>query len=161
MHYHTDFPGPDAFNVANEKDLSGRTFFYRVRAVPRLVVDGESKGSLPNYLQVAQRYSRYALLLTPFALTVLPPKLSGQNILQINARLKALIPFNHLLVVQVVLARSSNAGKNYHYVVRKMLPDVAGTFLEAKNWQVGDSLVINLDWSMIRWRARSMSPVYE
>ncbi|HAS44302.1 MAG TPA: hypothetical protein DCS93_27740, partial [Microscillaceae bacterium] len=57
------------------------------------------------------------------------------------------------VVIQVALidtlAQSSiSARKNYHHVVRKMLPDAAGTFVPKRNWQQGDSLLIELGWDV-------------
>ena len=153
LHYHTDFPGTDSFNATNDKDPSGRTFHYGIRDVPRLMIDGEGRDSLPDYSQAAQTYSRRTLLPAPFSLTIQSPKLTEQNVLKFTVKIKPLMPFNRSGVIQVVLidtlAQSSiSTSKNYHHVVRKMLPDAAGTFVEAKNWQSGDSLSIELDWNL-------------
>lgn len=160
LHYHTDFPGPDSFNAANEKDPSGRAFFYGIRAVPRLIVDGEGRDSLPDYEEAKQLYSKRTLIPAPFALTIQNPTLIGatssSNTLQLTAQLSALLAFDRAVVVQVALidtltiSRGNGSNSNvhyYHHVVRQMLPDAAGTFVAAKNWQPGDSLSIVLDWN--------------
>lgn len=155
LHYHTDFPGPDSFNAANEKDPSGRTFFYGIRAVPRLIVDGEGRDSLPDYVEAKRLYSKRTLIPAPFALTIQNPTIIGattsSSTLQLTAQLSALLPFDRAVVVQVALidtlTSNGNSNANYHHVVRQMLPDAAGTFVAAKNWQPGDSLSIVLDWN--------------
>ncbi|HAS39481.1 MAG TPA: hypothetical protein DCS93_03340 [Microscillaceae bacterium] len=147
IHYHTGFPGADALHDQNDKDPSGRSFYHGIREVPRAVVDGYF-----NDVVIGQWTQDYfadrTLIVSPFNIDIGQPSVSG-NTLNVSAEVRALRQFDRPVVMHVVLIDSvtNSDGKVFYNVVRKMLPDAAGTYKET-NWALGDTEKLNFSWNI-------------
>lgn len=147
IHHHTDFPGGDLLNQQNEKDPSARAFYHGIREVPRAVVDGYFNDTLIAPW-TTDYFSDRILISAPFAINVGQPTVSG-NILNISASVTALQAFEHPVIMHVVLidsvAKADN--KTFYNVVRKMLPDAAGTY-KGTPWALGDTQTLDFSWDI-------------
>lgn len=158
IHYHTDFPKKDALNSQNEKDPGARAFFHGIREVPRAVVDGYF-----NDILMAQWTQDYfadrTLIVAPFDIDVGQPKVVNET-LQITAQVTALRNFKRPVILHVVLMDSvvNVNGKTFYNVVRKMLPDAAGTFRKAA-WQLRDTQSLDFQWKLGKIKSETLRVV--
>ncbi len=132
LQYHLSFPGPDAISADNKIDPNARAAFYGItngsQIIPRVYVDGESKGNLTtNWFTnfAAQR----TLKTSPFSITIETQPSTNPNELTVLVSAKALRnivsplftkPVIHLAIVEKVVG-------NNEFVLRKLLPDATGT----------------------------------
>ena len=152
IHYHTDFPGVDEINKTSEKDVSGRSFYYGIRNVPRIVVDGQTQDVVPvltdgdpdNWAEAI--FSIKSLTPAPFVLNIANPTASNGR-LKVEVDVRALEEVNSQTVVHVVVIDSTVElrGNTYYNAVRKMLPDAAGTFRD-QSWGKGDNQSLTFEW---------------
>lgn len=151
IHYHTGFPGADAANVLNTKDPSGRAFHYGVRAVPRPTLDGEVRDQLISGAYagtwIDTAFARRTLLASPFLINIAQPTASN-GVLTVSATVNAIEALNRKVVMHIaVIEDTVTLGTGTYYnVVRKMLPDAAGTY-RAQSWALGDNQTLNHTWS--------------
>lgn len=148
IHHHTDFPGIDPLNQQNEKDPSARAFYHGIREVPRAIVDGYFNDTLIA-TWATDYFADRILISAPFAINVGQPTVSG-NILKVSAQVTALQAFERPVVMHVVLIDSvaKADGKTFYNVVRKMLPDAAGTY-KASPWALGDTQTLSFSWDIV------------
>ncbi|HAS41157.1 MAG TPA: hypothetical protein DCS93_11795 [Microscillaceae bacterium] len=151
IHYHTDFPGIDEINKTSEKDVSGRSFHYGIRAVPRIVVDGITRDTMPNLTDnnnwAETTFSTRTLINAPFMINITNSTANGGT-LTVNATVNAIGAINNQTVMHVVVIDSTVnlGGVTYYNAVRKMLPDAAGTF-RGQPWAIGDNQALNFTWN--------------
>lgn len=158
IHYHTDFPKKDVLNSQNEKDPGARAFFHGIREVPRAVIDGYFNDFLMS--QWAQDYfADRTLIVAPFNIDIGQPKVVNET-LQITAQVTALRNFNRPVTLHVVLMDSvvNINGKTFYNVVRKMLPDAAGTFRKAA-WQLRDTQSLDFQWKLGEFKSETLRVV--
>ncbi len=154
IQYHTSFPGVDNMAIRNTADPSSKVLYYGIPTVPRTEVDGvqlyDQYGTAPTALNL-NVIDIKALEDAKFGLEVSCKK-TGLN-LDIKALMVAKSKVTDNLVLNIaVLERSvsfANGGGNsptgYQWVLTKMLPDAAGTFV-SQSWNISDSLVIPQNW---------------
>jgi PKD repeat protein len=151
IHYHTNFPGYDPMNADNQADPSARTLFYGIPQTPRTAIDGHT---------VNQKFSSWGLPVlskrklteTAFSIDVDFPQTADQA-LNIQANIKALLHITDTLTVHIVVVekQTSNLSGNgivYKNVLRKMLPNAAGTRF-TKIWLPGETQSINQSWQVV------------
>lgn len=158
IHHHTDFPGIDALNKQNEKDPSARSFYHGIREVPRVVIDGYFNDTL--MAQWTQDYFADRTLITsPFYINVGQPSVSGTTF-KVSASVTAIQNFDRPVIMHVVLIDSvvNVNGKTFYNVVRKMLPDAAGTYKKT-GWALGDSETLDFSWDIGSLDAKSFRVV--
>ena len=143
IQYHTDFPSADAENLGNPADPSGRVLLYGVTEVPRTTVDGFRELRPFSSENWGETYLNTRTLAgSPFEITI---NLSQPaNELVIDATVQAVTFLNRDVVVHVVVIENTtnNGGIN---VVRKMLPNAAGT-LVTEDWAINDEQSYSQTW---------------
>jgi len=151
-------------NVVNPADPSGRALYYGISQVPRTVSDGvllpqrfsaiSSIPSTPPLTVGDVAFRRRVLEESPFRINVsFPPSTDGR--LNVSAVIEATQPFDSTVIVQIavveeeingILFTGQNlAGLNFRHVVKKLLPDAAGTRV-VENWLPGTEVVVNQSW---------------
>jgi len=152
IHYHTDFPGVDAINNQSANDVSGRSFHYGIRDVPRIVVDGVTRDEVPvlttgdanNWAD--STFSTRTLINAPFLINISNPEAAGGT-LSVNVTINAIEAVTGATVIHLVVIDSTVNldGVTYYNAVRKMLPDAAGTF-HSSDWVQGSSETFTYTW---------------
>jgi hypothetical protein len=133
IQYHVSFPGEDDISASNEVDPAARAAYYGITNnagnIPRLFIDGESSGSFSN--PWFNNFSAIRALKTaPFDITIntLPSPRPDQ--FTVSASVQSIVPmvagavFKKPIIHIAVIEKS--VGSN-QYVLRKLLPDPAGT----------------------------------
>ncbi len=146
IHYHLGFPANDVINDQNPHDHSGRTFYYGIRDAARLAIDGEALDTVRWETWATQRYGERILRNSPFEIAINRPTTS-QTTLSVSATITALENFNRSVILQVVVIDTAVTvdGNIFYNVMRKMLPDAAGTF-RANAWAKGETQTLEFDW---------------
>ena len=138
LHYHVGFPGRDEANTLNHKDPSGRSFHYGIKQAPQAVIDGSTQEATQFDQDWAERVFFYhTLIMAPFDITINQAK-HKNGTLSFATTIAALQQFDKKVIVHAVVVDTAvnMGGELYHQVVRKMLPDASGTFLD-KTWAPG------------------------
>jgi PKD repeat protein len=163
VNYHTNFPGPDPFNQDNSADASARALFYNLSAVPRARLDGSIPSNpLDPLFSVwgPDEFSRRSLNLAKFTINTTIDATAG-NELDISASLTALenIPANavvHIVVVEDTVsiddlgnrdALVTNGENKWEYLMKKMLPNAAGTKFTSAILN-GETVTVNASWRL-------------
>jgi|GEM_PF-6097032 len=134
INYHTNFPGTDPLNRTNAADPSARALYYGVLNTPRTVIDGISydpTDALPfwnaeNLIERALEENTINIAVTLGA--------PNTETLDISVSAEALTAIEDEIAFQVVCVERNiteitgeNGEDYFDWVVRKMLPDAAGT----------------------------------
>ncbi|MDQ3536133.1 MAG: PKD domain-containing protein [Bacteroidota bacterium] len=148
LHYHTDRPQVTALNLDNTADPSARSQYYGISQTPRAVLDGNFfNGKSTDW---NQNHLKYRSLVEPlFDIDINLPNTSIDQV-EVNAVISALSPFNDEIVVHIAVVEEEffmNNGKIYKNVVKKLLPDGAGTSI-METWQKGSSKSIHVNWNV-------------
>lgn len=150
LHYHTAFPGKDTINEQNPQDPSGRAFAHGVESssghFPWAIIDGKETTSDLQAESPKRFFNQRTLEASPFAIAIDPPVASGR-VLSGKVTITALENFEKSVFIHVVIIEPTVEldGKTYYNVVRKMLPDAAGTY-RGSAWTAGDSQNIDFNW---------------
>ncbi|WP_299460845.1 T9SS type A sorting domain-containing protein [uncultured Microscilla sp.] len=144
IHHHVGFPEADALNEYNTKDVSGRAFYHGIKNAPMAIIDGLDTSRHPHNEISSLFYDQRVLSVSPFSIAIESPQVTNGK-MKIKARVMALENFDRPIVIQVVVIEDevSSQGKTYHHVMRKMLPDAAGTYYD-HSWKSGDSYNLDL-----------------
>ncbi len=141
IRFHTSFPNAnDPLNKDNTVDPSARAFHYGISQTPRTTRDG---AVFPNLYSVIDptliEYDKRSLVPSPFEIQVV----FGNNpaeLLNVGAIIRAVENFNRPVLVQIAIIEKEiqgNAiglpGNTYYNVVKRLLPDAAGTRINT-NW---------------------------
>ncbi|MCU0439972.1 MAG: PKD domain-containing protein [Raineya sp.] len=141
IRYHASFPNPDdPFNADNTADPSARALFYGISQIPRTIRDGETftaKYSTIDPLLI--EYQKRSLKPSPFEISIS----FGNNpaeLLNVGAMIKAVEDFNKPVIVRIaVIEKQVNGnivgltGTTFRNIVKRLLPDAAGTRINI-NW---------------------------
>ncbi len=156
LHYHTNFPGIDLMNKKSDVDVSSKELYYGLTSVPETHIDGiQSYNSYGNNIGAINKnvIDNKALEDAKFGLDVSCNK-TGFN-MNIKALMVAKVPVVGQSVVMniAVLERqisyangAGNSTNGYQWVMRKMLPNAAGTYI-SRNWKAKDSLSVPASWT--------------
>lgn len=156
INYHTGFPNPDVFNTFNPSDPSTRVLYYGVESIPRAAVNGELvSGSSTNIglnflldqtlldpaFEIRALYSNQNNLFSVTAQFV-----SNQNIESTNAT--PIEYLAHIAVVEknILAVPNENLSKSYINVLKRMLPNPAGTSL-IDTWEKGNNKTVYQNWA--------------
>ncbi|EAY24884.1 T9SS type A sorting domain-containing protein [Microscilla marina] len=144
IHHHVGFPKADELNEYNSKDVSGRAFYHGIKNAPMAIIDGLDTSRHPQNEVSSLFYDQRILSVSPFNITIEPSQVANRQ-MKIKARVTALENFDRPVVIQVVVIEDEvpSQGKTYHHVMRKMLPDAAGTYYK-HTWKPGDSYNLDL-----------------
>ena len=151
IQYHTG-QGSDPFYDDNPVDPGVRVLYYGIPSVPYALVDGgiEEKAYDFNTLKPSTGDVNLRSLADPVFTIDLSTALD-QNSFSIKAKVTAdeILSGHEITVHSVILETSVTDydGVKYKHVMKKMLPDAAGTTF-IRNWQKGDSEELNLSWNL-------------
>ncbi|MFC5536489.1 PKD domain-containing protein [Rhodocytophaga aerolata] len=161
IQYHTNFPGADPLNEVNPADPSARALFYGIPQSPRTAIDGYT---------VNQKFSGWGLPIlsrrklteTAFKIDVAFPVTADQY-LTIKTDLTALLNVSdtltvHVAVVEKQLTNLYDGAPVFHNVLRKMLPNAAGTKF-TRTWQPGDTHSMEVSWQPVNIKDASQLAV--
>lgn len=146
LQYHTAFPYEDNLFYDNSVDLSARTAFYGITnttgLIPRVYVDGYSQGNLTQSWSSNYRSLR-SLVTAPLSLSINTLPRSADNALNLTVTItpgpSATITGRPVLYVAIIEKQKNG----YQNIVRKLLPNSAGTIL---NLPLTEQEV-NLSWT--------------
>ena len=156
LHYHTNFPGIDLMNKKSDVDVSSKELYYGLTSVPETHIDGiQTYNTYGNNIGAINKnvIDNKALEDAKFGLDVSCNK-TGFN-MNIKALMVAKVPVVGQSVVMniAVLERqisyangAGNSTNGYQWVMRKMLPNAAGTYI-SRNWKAKDSLSVPASWT--------------
>ncbi len=159
--YHTSFPYFDSLYLENTVESSARTNFYGVVGVPYSIVDGNYyRNSTPNFNSaIATTVSNRAIQTPKYAISPIQNEYSGNQLStsfafqsldaqNSNDSLRAFVVAIEEDVLKSAYAASpgNNSLTVYNYVMRKMLPNENGTFLQNRSLNGLDQL--SFSWNM-------------
>lgn len=146
IEYHTSYPASDPVYLLNKADQSAHALEYGVNEVPRTVMDGifgvkyrNDPFSVDEWGK--NEYAKRTIIDAPFNLAISDTVItSGSNHGRNDEGLKIDIAiaknptvdtiFSPLVLEIGILQKSFEAnGRTYHNVLRKLLPDAAGTYI--------------------------------
>jgi len=144
LQYHTVFPGADPFNQDNPAAPSARALYYGVGEVPRTAIDGLIDNNEVFSDWGTDYYNRRTLIVSPFNINIDFTGSAGSN-LQVQAQLNSTVPFTgnvivHMVVIERAITGVTNDGLTYKNVVKKMLPNAAGTLVEWTDGKTTESI---------------------
>lgn len=143
LFYHTDFPSSDVFNQSYPQGPSARVLSYGVNQVPAEVWDGTpyANASFNN-----RELNIRSLFDPEFDLEV---TFGEGEFFNMEARMTALQSYADSVVLMAAVVENgiTIAGQNYRQVLRKFLPNAAGSFA-GSNWTIGQSRSFSFEWEL-------------
>ncbi|HGY54827.1 MAG TPA: Omp28-related outer membrane protein [Caldithrix abyssi] len=158
VRYHASWPGRDPMYSANTTENSNRIKYYGINGVPNYVMDGILYGVPSN--PEAMQAQMFRNLENPAPVKISVAAQYGEDSLTTTVTVTALqdVEQNQLYLRTAVIERrveygsapGTNGEKKFNDVMRKMLPNDSGVFLDSL--EAGDSLsftftqAIGSDW---------------
>lgn len=131
IQYHVSYPDEDSNSRINATDPSARAAYYGVvlsdGIIPRGYIDGKSGGNFITPFWGLNIRDERSLIPSPFTITIATDKVDGQ--LHINTSIGVLENFIGRPILHVAIIEK-NPDSNNENVLRKMLPNAAGTPME-------------------------------
>lgn len=154
VQYHTNFLGNDQLNKDNPAEPSARALYYGVNTASRGAIDGTPNVQAPLSSWGLPIYNRRVLVPSPFNIALTFPN-TPANQFNIQANITAIRPMNRPLIVHTLVIENEIDGTavnipsvpKFRNVVKKMLPNAAGTFTDGA-WAVGVSRTFNQSWTI-------------
>ncbi|MTI22597.1 PKD domain-containing protein [Fulvivirga sp. RKSG066] len=151
LQYHVSFPGEDPINAMNISDPNSRAAYYGINEAPTVRLDGTFEdGSIDDWLE--EIYDKATLRPAPVDIEISTVD-AGNSALNIATTIdiKTSLESNtvvHVAVVEKTIDNISTANgeTNFLYVVRKMLPDAAGTRY-TEMLEANEQINLNLSWA--------------
>jgi hypothetical protein len=132
LQYHIGFPGNDNLHLENPADPNSRVAFYGITnstgLVPRAYIDGYSNGTFSGSWNQTYRNLR-SLVISPISLTINTQPRPSADTLQFTVTITpgtGGIPTGQPILHAVIIEKVKGSNQS---VVRKMLPNAAGTQL--------------------------------
>ena len=150
IYYHTNIPGFDPMNNDNPADPSARLFYNNISKIPRTVLDGivfngQSTALTDNIITLRTLQDPLLNLELNYDRQV--------AFVDATAKITARVDFSanvslHIVVIESIIntLTGSNGQTQFVNVVKKMLPDAAGTSLNLNLLQ-GDSIKVSQSWT--------------
>lgn len=144
--YQTNWPGVDPMNTQTQTWVGPRVSYYTVSGVPNIKYDGNVVSGAPSALNQTAINNRYAVS-SPFDVIVTHTYNATFDSINISVDVTATAAATGTLVLHTVLvekeikfcvAPGSNGETEFYSVMRKMLPNAAGTTLPMA-WTVGQT----------------------
>ncbi len=161
--YHTNFPYTnDSMYHDNPVDVNARVAYYGISYSPSAVFEGNQyNSSTPNFLpNMSTTISTRAQVAPQYSITPVYASLDN-NMLNVSFAFQSLVNNTgqtlkaHIAVVEETVLKSSfaaspgsNSETQYHYVMRKMMPDANGSALQ--NTALNGKDTITLSWNLSR-----------
>jgi hypothetical protein len=136
--YQTSWPGVDPMNAQNPTEIQARVDYYAISGVPDRIMDGTNMG-----ITQAAIDSRYAVP-SPITLTVTNVVANDFGTVDVTVTINAPAVWNptntvmQLALVEKEISFDTPPGSNgetvFHNVMRKMIPNAAGSVVNAANF---------------------------
>ena len=152
--YQTSWPGFDPMNVQTQVDVAPRVTYYAVSGVPNLQQNGTLDIFPLTTYSPAMIQSAYNNL-TPVTMTLTHAFNATYDSVLINVSVKSDAALNGTLKLRVAViedeivfptAPGSNGEKDFYQIMRKMLPNGAGT--TAGNFTAGQTKNYSFAWKL-------------
>ncbi len=153
--YQTSWPGFDPMNLHNPSDVAARVNLYGVTGVPRSVLDGNYYNGSASSWNINTVNTRYAVS-TPVEIQVQHQLNATQDSIFVTMLVKTTgsISGNFAAYIGVIekhigftTSPGSNGEKDFYNVMKKLLPNSAGTSLPS-SMQAGDYFIIQASWEL-------------
>jgi hypothetical protein len=149
--YHTSWPGYDPMYNHNTVENGARTTYYSVNSVPNSVLDGNIYNGHPNGWNINTVNSRYDVP-SPCDVYIHHELSADETMLYVNMMIHATESMTEGWKAQLAVIEKyiylPNAGSNgeddFYNVMKKMLPNQAGTNLPAM--EAGDYVILQFEW---------------
>jgi hypothetical protein len=157
IQYHTSFPDfTDPMSQKNTPDPSARVLFYGLSQVPHSVLDGNYfSGNVYGPGAGLDTTDIDAKSLDNAKFNMGLQTFSGTDSLNAQVKIKANLQVTdavvvHLAVIERVIGSLApgpqGTSSQYEWVLKKMLPDAAGTYFPPTTWNVNDSAKVSYNW---------------
>jgi hypothetical protein len=152
--YQVSWPGYDPMYEHNPGPVNARVAYYGVRGVPNTVMDGFGPGGSLDIVSQAN-INVAANKVAPFDLDLQVDPTIGFDGLTIELGVTANRSVSGNLVAHVVIVEEgvhfnsppgTNGEKDFHFVMKEMLPTSRGTSLDS-DWTAGKSTSISFDYN--------------
>ncbi len=149
IHYHTNFPAADIFNLNNSEIMAARTLFYGIENVPKSVINGTNFITNYNYSELTNNANMHNILKDAQFSMQVAAKITN-NDLEIKIVTTALSDIENLplclyttiIEKEIEINSSTGINKKYKYVIRDILPN-AGGIIYNNQWQINESFEEN------------------
>ncbi len=156
INYHTDFPGNDPINTVNKVDPSARALFYDVTSTPMAIIDGmitDPEGR-PFSQWGETSFNLRSLILAQYKIDLNVTTDGGAiNIEAIPTPQNNSVIGKNTIMLAAVLEKDVDLGsvpskeESAEFVLRKLLPNAAGTVLNTANASNGQPMAaVNFSW---------------
>lgn len=153
--YHVNWPSPgDPMNLHNPSEVSSRVSYYGINAVPWSVGDGTWLGNSSSVSQ--NMINQWAAVDSPVDMRMTHYLNDTQDTIfvVVMGRATSAVDYSGLRLrvavlektMQYATAPGSNGEKVFHNVMKKMLPNAAGTSVGAM--QAGDYFAYKFSWAL-------------
>jgi hypothetical protein len=151
--YHSSWPGYDPMYNHNTTENSGRISYYGINGVPTAVMDGTQQGAPAGFTQGTIN-ARYAVP-SPFSMQMNYEISPDQTMIYVTLMIEATQDQAgdlraHIAVVENEINFASppggNGEKDFHDVMKKMIPDDDGTNID--DFEDGDYIILTGSWEM-------------
>jgi len=152
LYYHTSFPSTDAFNNYYPEGPSSRVLYHGVSSAPRTVLDGNyyngnvySGGTSEARLELKDVDAR-TLETAIFNLDLTTDFRLDTVFVGTRIKYTGKIPLSRDIILHTVVTEDDSSGVvKYASIVRQMLPDAAGNYIN-KTWLTDDELHYTNSW---------------
>lgn len=155
--YHVWWPGPnDPMYLANTVENAARTNYYGVNSVPYTSIDGNQYNNNTNVSSCTGVVNNRYNTPSPFDIELSHAFNGNQDSIIVTMKITATeaVTANmvaHIAVIEEIMeyenAPGSNGEKDFHNVMKKMLPDAEGTTLPG-TFTTGDEQIITEKWKL-------------
>ncbi len=152
--YQTSWPGTDPMNEHNPGDVATRVSRFGVTGVPNSVIDGNVFNGFPTEWDQSTLDTRLGED-SPMELTLSHDFDPGLDSIRLTLKIKASENISgnnltaHLVVIEeeinFAVAPGSNGERNFHNVMKKMIPNADGTSI-GSTFTSGDSMIVTGSW---------------
>ena len=154
--YHVGWPAPgnDPMFLANKPENNARVSYYNVSSVPRSVLDGNYYVGGPSGWTMNTVNARYAMP-SPFEMNLRHEVSAGNDSVYLTMLAKCTQAITgqiaaHNVVIEKLIHFNTPPGTNgerdFHNVMKKMLPSASGTTLPS-SMVPGDYILIETSWA--------------
>jgi hypothetical protein len=160
--YHWYFPGYDPMHNHNPQENNARVDYYGINGVPTATIDGDiPNGPTFSYPGGPHGYTQalidqYAAIPSPFIINISHRISEDEDSIYIDMMIQATAAVTGNLIAHMVVVEKhiyftsppgGNGEKNFHDVMKKMVPNENGTTLPS-SFQAGDYLILQGSWQL-------------
>jgi hypothetical protein len=155
--YHMSWPSPgnDPFYLDNPSENNNRRSYYGISSVPQVQLEGGAwAGSPSNVTQ--SRIDAAAAITSPFEMQMQAVISPTNDTIHVTTLIKATNDITNNLTAHTAIIEKylhydnppgNNGEKDFHNVMKKMLPTASGTTIEAP-MTAGDYVILQSSWAL-------------